>query len=85
MLAAHAEVVDRSLLEQRLEREIALRTFGRVHGLRVDVGEDRVTVHGFTSSYYAKQLAIQAVMNLFEGTDSPPAIEIEVRGTMSRA
>jgi hypothetical protein len=37
-------------LAQNIERQIALRTWGRIHRLEVEVVKDRVVVHGLTSS-----------------------------------
>jgi hypothetical protein len=49
-------------LEQIIEQRITERTWRRVRRLRVEVCAARVVVHGQTLSYYAKQLAIQAVL-----------------------
>ncbi len=48
-------------LASQLEQWIDERTQGRVRGLRVEVTEGRVTVHGSAESYHVKQLAVQAV------------------------
>jgi hypothetical protein len=65
-----------------IERHIIERTWGRVHRLAVEVAGGCVRVHGRTSSYYVKQLAIQACLEALHGL--PPArleVEIEVGGT----
>ena len=46
MLATNAARTERMLIELSLEREIAMQTSGRVHDLRVGVGEDGVTIRG---------------------------------------
>lgn len=51
-------------LEQTLERHISERTWGRIHCLQVSVTDERVSVQGFTASYYVKQLAIQAILEV---------------------
>jgi hypothetical protein len=58
-------------LARDLERLIALRTWGRLRGLVVEVGGERVTVRGFAPSYYVKQLAIQACMEAAGATRLP--------------
>ncbi len=63
-------------LQQRIERQILQRTWGRIHQLRVEAGPDRAVIHGYTSSYYAKQLAIQAVREVLDSV--PVELDIEV-------
>jgi len=58
-------------LEQHLERAIAQRTMGRIRQLRVEVFPDRMAVHGYTSSYYVKQLALQAILELSRAVRTP--------------
>ncbi len=66
-------------LEQAVEREIMEHTWGRIHRLRVHVNPDRLVVRGWTSSYYTKQLAIQAVLNTLGPEASLPLdVDIEV-------
>jgi hypothetical protein len=48
-------------LEQTIERQVALRTWGRVRSLRVEVEDGRVVVTGRAPSYYVKQLVLLAV------------------------
>ncbi len=54
----------------RLECAIAMRTDGRVHDLRVETVDGRVIVHGRTDSHYVKQLALAAVLEAFEASQS---------------
>ena len=51
-----------SQVEMHVEDVIRLRTGGMIRELRVDVGSDRVTLSGCTSSFYNKQLATHAAM-----------------------
>ena len=74
-----------TLAEQngRLERWIAMRTGGRVHGLRVESLDGRVIVHGCSGSYHVRQLALAAVLEAFEASESEPGdveLDIEVCG-----
>jgi hypothetical protein len=47
-----------------VERHILDRTGRRVHGLHVEVRQQRVVLRGRTSSYYLKQLAQHCVWDL---------------------
>jgi hypothetical protein len=47
-----------------IERLINQRTWGRIHQLEVKFVDQRLVVHGYTSSYYSKQLALQAVLEI---------------------
>jgi DNA-binding response OmpR family regulator len=59
-----------TLAEQnsRLECSIARRTGGRVWNLSVETVEGRVIVHGRSHSHHVKQLALAAVMEVFEAS-----------------
>ena len=59
-------------LEKRIERQITLGTWGRVHALQVEVTEGRVLVRGRTPSYYIKQLVLQAVLDVLGPSDMVP-------------
>ena len=48
--------------ERAIREEIVRRTGGRVRMLEVRVNGEQVAVRGWTSCYYLKQLAIQAVL-----------------------
>jgi hypothetical protein len=66
-------------LAEALERRITERTWGRIRRLRVDVADDRVLIHGFTQSYYAKQLAIQGALDVLgPGRPRELVLNIEV-------
>jgi hypothetical protein len=63
-------------LEQTLEHHIIRRTWGRIHRLGVELAEGRVIVHGCTSTYYAKQLALVAVREVLDVI--PVELDIQV-------
>ena len=47
---------------ERIERIVRLKTGGMIRGLRVEVGDGRVTLQGRTTSFFCKQLATSAAM-----------------------
>jgi DNA-binding response OmpR family regulator len=61
-----------TLAEQngRLECSIARRTGGRVRDLSVETLDGRIIVHGRSDSYHVKQLALAAVLEAFEASQS---------------
>jgi DNA-binding response OmpR family regulator len=61
-----------TLAEQngRLECSIARRTSGRVRDLRVETVDGRVIVHGRSDSHHVKQLALAAVREAFEASQT---------------
>ncbi|MBN1396359.1 MAG: response regulator transcription factor [Pirellulales bacterium] len=70
-----------TLAEQngRLECSISRRTGGRVYDLRVETVGGRVIVRGRSDSHYVKQLALAAVMEAFEASQSQSErIEMEI-------
>jgi hypothetical protein len=60
------------------ERHISERTWRRVHRLACEVDGDRVVVRGCAPSYYVKQLAIQAVREVVEGTAAAPVVLLDI-------
>ena len=54
----------------RLECSIASRTGDRVQNLCVEIVEGRVIVHGRAHSHHVKQLALAAVLEVFESSES---------------
>jgi len=54
----------------RLECSIARRTGGRIRDLRVETVDGRVIVHGRSDSHHVKQLALAAVQEAFEASQS---------------
>jgi hypothetical protein len=77
MNAKNPTATDCAALEQTIERQILQRTWGFLHHVRVDVREDRVVVHGYTSRYYHKQLAIQAALEALRFRDPVP-VELDI-------
>ena len=65
-------------LRQRIERQILLGTWGRIHNLRVEVTDDGVFVRGVTPSFYIKQLVLQAVFDLL-GTADEIAVKFDIQ------
>ena len=61
-----------TLAEQngRLECSITRRTGGRVRDLRVETVDGRVIVHGRSDSHHVKQLALAAVREAFEASQT---------------
>jgi len=61
-----------TLAEQngRLECSIVRRTGGRVRDLRVETVDGRVIVRGRSDSHHVKQLALAAVLEAFEASES---------------
>lgn len=53
-------------LDENVRRQVRLQTNGLIHGLQVDIVADHVVLTGRTSSYYAKQLASHAAMNVLD-------------------
>ena len=62
-----------------IKRQIVNRTWGRVSQLQMERVNDRISIHGFTASYYVKQLVLQAVLeSLDEKTGMPVALDSKV-------
>jgi DNA-binding response OmpR family regulator len=63
----------------RLECSIARRTGGRVYDLRVETINGRVIVRGRCESHHVKQLALAAVLEAFEASESPSeTVELDI-------
>jgi hypothetical protein len=54
-------------LAERLEGQIARRASGRIRDLRVVCEPGHITIKGRTGTYHARQLALQAVLDLTDG------------------
>ncbi len=61
---------------ERIEHFIRLRTGGMIQGLHVEMGHNQVILTGRTSTFYSKQLATHATLNLLD--DQSLSNEIEV-------
>jgi CheY-like chemotaxis protein len=73
-----------TLAEQngRLECLIARRTGGRVCDLSVETVDGRIIVHGRSDSHQAKQLALAAVLEAFEASESQSErVELDIEVT----
>ena len=64
--------------QHEMRRKIAARTHGHVLGLEVEVIDGRLIVHGRSRSYYGKQLACAAALELMKTPDSAPFTQIEL-------
>jgi hypothetical protein len=62
--------------ELELTQNIDSKTFRQVHDLRVRYDADRVIVQGRSASYYVKQLATHAVLNLMPGVAIENRIDV---------
>jgi response regulator RpfG family c-di-GMP phosphodiesterase len=62
----------------RLECMIARRTGGRVWSLHVENIEGRIIVHGNSGSHHVKQLALAAVQEVFQASNSSKLVNIEM-------
>jgi hypothetical protein len=60
-----------------LARHILDRTGRRVHGLRVEVRDERVVLRGRASSYYVKQLAQHCVWDVLPQAPLENGIVVE--------
>lgn len=64
------------LLAFRLERIIRWRTAGRIRDLHVEITRETVRLDGVCSTYYLKQLAQHAAMEIAKGEQVVNAIEV---------
>jgi hypothetical protein len=53
-------------LDERVRQQVLKHTNGMIQGLQVDLLDDHIVLTGRTSSYYAKQLASHAAMNIID-------------------
>ncbi|MGC1272921.1 MAG: hypothetical protein WBC44_04385 [Planctomycetaceae bacterium] len=61
---------------ERIEQFVRLRTGGMIHGLHVEVGSDRVVLTGRTSTFYSKQLATHAALDVLDDQTLSNLIEV---------
>jgi hypothetical protein len=73
-----APLADEEGLRQRIERQILLGTWGRIHNLSVEVTDGEVVVRGSTQSFYIKQLVLQAVIDIL-GSTPPVAVKFNIQ------
>lgn len=67
-------------LAEHIEHHITQRTWGRVRRLTIDCTPAGVTVRGQTTSYYVKQMAIQACLEVLREAN-PGCLEINIEVT----
>jgi hypothetical protein len=63
-------------LVERVERNIVQRTGGRICGLRAELCDGRLIVHGFAATYSIKQLALHAAREMVDGA---LAVDLDVQ------
>lgn len=76
----HGTRQDCQAIARILERRIYERTHVRISGVRVEVFQDRLIVHGCTKSYHVKQLALAAI-----GEMSPFLVELDIHVDATKA
>jgi hypothetical protein len=67
-------------IARNLECRIYERTHGRISGVRVEVLQDRLIVHGCTKTYHVKQLALAAI-----GEMSTLLVELDIQVDATKA
>ena len=73
-----ADATERAELQSRVERQIILGTWGRIHNLTVDLSNDGLHIAAQTPSYYIKQLVQHAVYEVL-GTETTLQIDFDIR------
>jgi hypothetical protein len=69
-----------------VQRQILKRTWGRVSQLQVERATDRIVIHGLTTSFYVKQLVLQAALEALDNMPGMPvALDIKVDVQQKRA
>ncbi len=63
-------------IREQVERVVRSRTGGMIRELRVDVLDDRVVITGRTATYYTKQLATHAALDLLEDVSLTNEIDV---------
>jgi hypothetical protein len=61
-----------------VEKQISQRTLGQVHNLQIEARDNRVVVRGCTPSYFVKQLAIHAALEVLE-KQAPLELDMQLR------
>jgi osmotically-inducible protein OsmY len=57
-------------------RYVERRCFGRVHRLQMELHDGRLVLYGRTTTYYTKQLAQQAALEVANGSEVENRIEV---------
>ena len=70
-------LIDQTELSLELEHRIHERIAGRVRNLRVFRSDGRIILEGYSPSFYAKQLATHAALELAPAEELVNAITVE--------
>jgi hypothetical protein len=70
---------DSACLEEAVERQTVQRTGGRLRQFRVEITNEGVTVRGHAPSYYIKQLALVAVLDVLASIAWTPAVTLDIQ------
>ncbi|MBL7039398.1 MAG: carbon storage regulator [Pirellulaceae bacterium] len=83
---AMASVPQSPDLDATLAHSITRRTAGQIGSLHVETAEGRVIIHGRAQSYYARQLAQEAVMEALKASSSchPEDVEYNIEMVTDR-
>lgn len=60
-----------------LERQVRRRTGGRIRQLSVSVSPGRIVVRGISHTFYSKQLALHAVLEVL-GQDADEEVDLQI-------
>jgi hypothetical protein len=74
--------IDRDNLQKKIERQIVLGTWGRIHNLSVEVTNETLCIKAQTPSHYIKQLVLHAV---YEVLGSEPSVSLHFDIQVGRA
>lgn len=78
----HPETLPETIVDDdwrhETKRRITARTHGRVFDTEVELIDGRLIVRGRSRSYYGKQLACAAAVELMESLDSAPIMQVEL-------
>ena len=80
MVEAKENQLDLVELKQNILERLARRAGGRVRALEITVIENRVIISGWVTSYYLKQLVLEAVLDVVR---APGGVEFNVQVTAS--
>jgi hypothetical protein len=80
MVEAKENQLDLVELKQNILERLARRAGGRVRALEITVIENRVIISGWVTSYYLKQLVLEAVLDV---VGAPGGVEFNVQVTAS--
>ena len=70
-------------LQQELEDQVQTRTGRRVRNLAIELRPERVVLHGYTSTYYIKQLAQHGIRDVLPHVYLENAILVDGQATLA--